>query len=98
MHFLTFSLAMEASDQFAFSGPKLSKISLTPMSRRTVEYDLLLLDTASLLSISLESSSDLNSWIPVVGAQVQPGRVTFSNPLRTLSEKSHQFFRLRINP
>lgn len=41
MHFLTFSLAMEASEQFAFSGPKSTIIQLVPLSRHTVRYNLL---------------------------------------------------------
>ncbi|GAB1315953.1 Trafficking protein particle complex subunit 11 [Madurella fahalii] len=40
-HFLTFGLSMEPSDQFAFSGPKLTTVSLLPVSRRSVEYRLL---------------------------------------------------------
>ncbi|PSK37443.1 hypothetical protein B9Z65_2185 [Elsinoe australis] len=45
MHFLTFTLAMEASDQFAFSGPKMKNVSLTPLSRVSVEYRLMALNT-----------------------------------------------------
>ena len=41
MHFLTFSLTMEASEQFAFSGPKATVIQLVPLSRFTVRYNLL---------------------------------------------------------
>lgn len=44
MHFLTFTLTMEASDKFAFSGPKFRTLSLTPMSRASVEYALLAYD------------------------------------------------------
>lgn len=40
-HFLTFGLSMEPSEQFAFSGPKLTTVSLLPVSRRSVEYRLL---------------------------------------------------------
>ncbi|KAH6616984.1 Gryzun, putative trafficking through golgi-domain-containing protein [Chaetomium tenue] len=40
-HFLTFGLAMEPSEAFAFSGPKLTTASLLPVSRRVVEYRLL---------------------------------------------------------
>ncbi|KAK4126992.1 hypothetical protein N657DRAFT_611212 [Parathielavia appendiculata] len=43
-HFLTFGLAMEPSDQFAFSGPKQTTLNLLPVSRRSVEYRLLPLD------------------------------------------------------
>ena len=41
MHFLTFSFTMEASEQFAFSGPKTTVIQLVPLSRHTVRYNLL---------------------------------------------------------
>ena len=40
MHYLTFTLTMEASDVFAFAGPKLKTLSLTPMSRVGVGYDV----------------------------------------------------------
>jgi hypothetical protein len=40
-HFLTFGLAMEPSDAFAFSGPKQTTMHLLPMSRRTKTYRLL---------------------------------------------------------
>jgi hypothetical protein len=43
-HFLTFGLAMEPSEQFAFSGPKQTTLNLLPVSRRSVEYRLLPLD------------------------------------------------------
>ncbi|KAK4099417.1 hypothetical protein N658DRAFT_475133 [Parathielavia hyrcaniae] len=43
-HFLTFGLAMEPSEQFAFSGPKQTSLNLLPVSRRSVEYRLLPLD------------------------------------------------------
>ncbi|EAW07923.1 uncharacterized protein ACLA_026400 [Aspergillus clavatus NRRL 1] len=40
-HFLTFNLAMEASENFAFSGPKTMVVQLVPLSRHTVRYNLL---------------------------------------------------------
>ncbi|KAJ5086356.1 hypothetical protein NUU61_007663 [Penicillium alfredii] len=40
-HFLTFNLMMEASEHFAFSGPKTTVIQLVPLSRHTVQYNLL---------------------------------------------------------
>ncbi len=43
-HFLTFGLAMEPSEEFAFSGPKLTTVSLLPLSRRGVEWRLLPFD------------------------------------------------------
>ncbi|KAF1941787.1 hypothetical protein EJ02DRAFT_490863 [Clathrospora elynae] len=41
MHFLTFELNMEASEEFGFSGAKLRTLHLLPMSRQTVRYNLL---------------------------------------------------------
>jgi trafficking protein particle complex subunit 11 len=41
LHFLTFNLTMEASEHFAFSGPKTTVIQLVPLSRHTVRYNLL---------------------------------------------------------
>lgn len=40
-HFLTFGLAMEPSEEFAFSGVKQSNLQLVPLSRRTMRYRLL---------------------------------------------------------
>lgn len=44
MHFLNFTLTMEASDEFAFSGSKFRSISMTPMSRVAVEYNILVFE------------------------------------------------------
>ena len=41
IHFLTFGLSMEPSDEFAFSGGKTTTLNLLPMSRRTTTYRLL---------------------------------------------------------
>ncbi|KKK16729.1 hypothetical protein ARAM_004173 [Aspergillus rambellii] len=41
LHFLTFNLTMEASEQFAFSGPKTTVVQLAPLSRHVVRYNLL---------------------------------------------------------
>jgi hypothetical protein len=41
MHSLTFNIAMEASEHFAFSGPKTKALQLAPLSRHTVRYNLL---------------------------------------------------------
>ena len=38
MHFLTFNVSMESSEDFAFSGPKASAISLVPVSKQEVKY------------------------------------------------------------
>lgn len=40
-HFLTFSLTMETSEDFAFSGAKAMTTQLVPLSRHTVKYNLL---------------------------------------------------------
>ncbi|KAF2460785.1 Gryzun, putative trafficking through golgi-domain-containing protein [Lineolata rhizophorae] len=40
-HFLTFDLAMDAAENFAFSGPKLCAVHLLPYSRQNVSYRLL---------------------------------------------------------
>lgn len=45
MHFLTFALTMEASEAFAFSGPKYRTLSLAPLSRLQVDYHILLHDS-----------------------------------------------------
>ena len=41
MHFLTFSVSLEANDDYAFSGPKAYAVSLVPISRQTVTYRIL---------------------------------------------------------
>lgn len=41
MYILTFSLTMETSDEFAFSGAKTISLQLVPLSRHTVRYRLL---------------------------------------------------------
>lgn len=53
MHFLTFNITMESSEDFAFSGPKLKSVSLVPVSRHTVEYRLLLSKTGSWIGVKL---------------------------------------------
>ena len=40
MHFLTFEMSMEASEEFGFSGPKLQVLHLLPMSRQTVKFNI----------------------------------------------------------
>ncbi|KAH8731169.1 Gryzun, putative trafficking through golgi-domain-containing protein [Phaeosphaeriaceae sp. PMI808] len=40
MHFLTFELNMEASEEFGFSGSKVRTLHLLPMSRQTVRFNL----------------------------------------------------------
>ena len=41
LHVLTFRLTLDASDDFAFSGPKSATATLVPRSRATVRYNLL---------------------------------------------------------
>ncbi|OAL37305.1 hypothetical protein AYO20_03481 [Fonsecaea nubica] len=41
MHYLTFNVSMEASEDFAFSGPKACAISLVPISRQSLKYRIL---------------------------------------------------------
>ena len=41
MHFLTFNLSMESSEDFAFGGPKACAVSLVPMSKEEVKYRIL---------------------------------------------------------
>ncbi|KAI9655062.1 MAG: hypothetical protein M1829_000695 [Trizodia sp. TS-e1964] len=41
MHFLTFEITMDASEDFAFSGPKVSSLQLVPLSRHSVRFSLL---------------------------------------------------------
>jgi trafficking protein particle complex subunit 11 len=43
-HFLTFAVTMEATEEFAFSGPKYRTLSLAPLSRHKIEYRLALQD------------------------------------------------------
>ncbi|KAF2761598.1 hypothetical protein EJ05DRAFT_507251 [Pseudovirgaria hyperparasitica] len=40
-HFLTFELGMEASEEFAFAGPKVRRVGIVPLSRRRVVFALL---------------------------------------------------------
>ncbi|KAK5017042.1 hypothetical protein LTR16_002564, partial [Cryomyces antarcticus] len=41
MHFLSFTLTMEASEDFAFAGPKSTTLNLAPVSRTSVGYRVL---------------------------------------------------------
>lgn len=41
MHFLTFNVSMDASEDFAFSGPKAGALSLVPISRQSLTYRIL---------------------------------------------------------
>ncbi|GAB7350844.1 hypothetical protein MBLNU459_g1375t1 [Dothideomycetes sp. NU459] len=68
MHFLTFTLTMDASDAFAFSGPKFRSLSLTPLSRVAVTYNLLV------YSSSTSSSEPGEDAAGLVDAQGRRGR------------------------
>lgn len=46
-HFLTFAITMEASEEFAFDGPKYRTLSLAPLSRHRVDYNISLYDDAA---------------------------------------------------
>ena len=41
MHYLTFAITMDASEEFGFSGPKHKALSLAPFSRHEISYSLL---------------------------------------------------------
>jgi trafficking protein particle complex subunit 11 len=41
MHFLTFNVSLEASEDFAFSGPKACAVSLVPMSKEILTFRIL---------------------------------------------------------
>lgn len=41
LHLLTFSLTMEADEDFAFSGPKCTTLQLVPISRHEIKYKIL---------------------------------------------------------
>lgn len=79
MHFLTFSISMESSEDFAFSGPKATNVSLVPLSRHSVEYRIV--------------SSKTSEWIRVNLAVVDAyfGKTLRINPANDLvrSDKKH---------
>ena len=54
MHFLTFDMTMEASEEFAFSGPKFGAANLLPLSRTTVRFNILPLVRGAWISPSLK--------------------------------------------
>ena len=60
MHFLTFNLNMESSEDFAFSGPKGCAVSLVPISRREVNYKIL-----SRKVIEQGRKSGRDTWVKV---------------------------------
>ena len=57
-HFLTFALTMEASEYFAFSGPKYRTFSLGPLSRHRVDYRVMIHSNDD-----KASSSDVGIWV-----------------------------------
>lgn len=54
LHFLTFNLTMESSEDFAFSGPKSKSISLVPVSRVDVQYRILSNKVKEWIKVNLE--------------------------------------------
>ncbi|KAK3725138.1 hypothetical protein LTR37_000649 [Vermiconidia calcicola] len=58
-HFLTFAVTMEATEDFAFSGPKYRTLSLAPLSRHQVSYQIALQD----LDDSQASGKGEGHWI-----------------------------------
>ncbi|KAK3704282.1 hypothetical protein LTR37_013956 [Vermiconidia calcicola] len=58
-HFLTFAVTMEATEDFAFSGPKYRTLSLAPLSRHKVDFQLALQD----LDDSQASDKEEGHWI-----------------------------------
>ncbi|KAK3381568.1 Gryzun, putative trafficking through golgi-domain-containing protein [Podospora didyma] len=66
-HFLTFGLAMEPSEDFAFSGPKQTTLHLLPVSRRSVTYRLLPLGNKALPpstpTTNVFGGAVLSNWI-----------------------------------
>ena len=58
MHFLTFNLTMESCEEFAFSGAKHTNVSLTPVSRTSVEYQIYGLGQP-------EIAQDTDRWVRV---------------------------------
>lgn len=63
MHFLTFTLTMEASDAFAFSGPKFRTLALTPLSRVAVEYNLLVYAREGAEELETDERGHKGRWI-----------------------------------
>ena len=54
LHFLTFDLTMEASEDFAFSGPKFGAVNLLPLSRTNVRFNVLPLVRGAWISPGLK--------------------------------------------
>jgi hypothetical protein len=53
MHFLTFNISMESSEDFAFSGPKATDVSLVPLSKHDVEYRIISSKTSEWIRVNL---------------------------------------------
>lgn len=53
-HFLTFDITMEASEDFAFSGPKFGAVNLLPLSRTNVRFSVLPLVRGAWMNPSLK--------------------------------------------
>lgn len=63
MHFLTFTLTMEASDTFAFSGAKFRTVALTPLSRVAVTYTLLVYAAEQTVTAEVDEQGRKGRWI-----------------------------------
>jgi solute carrier family 25 protein 38 len=62
-HFLTFAVTMEATEDFAFSGPKFRTLSLAPLSRYKVEYRITLQEAEDGQSTPKASTDGDGRWI-----------------------------------
>ncbi|KAF2722627.1 hypothetical protein K431DRAFT_338000 [Polychaeton citri CBS 116435] len=64
MHFLTFAITMEASEEFAFGGPKYRTLSLAPMSRIRIDYSIIPYgDSENIESAKLGAEGEVGRWI-----------------------------------
>lgn len=70
-HFLTFALTMDASQEFAFGGPKYRTLSLAPLSRLRVEYQLRLYDHGSAPAAAKEDGRWVSPSLQVVDSYYQ---------------------------
>ncbi|UKZ67694.1 uncharacterized protein TrAtP1_008851 [Trichoderma atroviride] len=93
-HFLTFGLAMEPSDAFAFSGSKQTTMHLLPMSRRTQTYRLMPLVRGVYVRPGLvvrdKYFQKVLRVIPTEGMKIdKDGLLVWIPPLQEAEEKSN---------
>lgn len=62
-HFLTFGVSMDTSEEFAFSGPKMSAVPVLPVSRREVEYRILPTGLGGSASEEKSTGGEKGYWI-----------------------------------